>query len=231
MLAMWFPVRYQPVSGRIPPDSIFIQLFMALTSWANASLFNLLVVLATVTHLLLPNVLLPVPDVRLTACRSLAFQERPVGRSVIPLPSSGLSDLTTCYLDTENNIIFGPLHVVFSSHSGNASVSPGQHQALLRFNTLCSVLVHLPEQPRAWRTYIPLFRPFLSCPQPFLLSLLATLFIWTMVTMRRMDLFQGGHVVLSLRILYWLFTIGGNHHIPWHFTNFSLDNDLHGFWI
>ena len=150
---------------------------MALTSWANASLFNLLVVLATVTHLLLPNVLLPVPDVHLTACRSLAFQERPVGRSVIPLPSSGLSDLTTCYLDTENNIIFGPLHVVFSSHSGNAFVSPGQHQALLRFNTLCSVLVHLPEQPRGLTDLHPPVSAFLILP-PTISALVACYLIY-----------------------------------------------------
>jgi hypothetical protein len=76
------------------------------TLWANVLPYNLLEVLAIVMRLLLLSVPPPVPDVHLIACRSLDFHQRPVGRSVPPIPSSGLMDLTTCYLDTEQQHIW-----------------------------------------------------------------------------------------------------------------------------
>ena len=74
---------------------------MGRISWASVSPFSSLVGLAIAMLSLLTSALLLVPDVLLTACKSLDFQVRPAGRSVIPVPSSGLLDLNYCYLDSE----------------------------------------------------------------------------------------------------------------------------------
>lgn len=81
---------------------------MARTSWANASLFSLLVALAIVMLLPILSVLHHDPDALLIVCKYLDFQVKPAGRSVIPVPSSGLLDLTYCYLDSEQHNIWTP---------------------------------------------------------------------------------------------------------------------------
>jgi len=98
-------------------------------SWVNVSLFNSPVAPAIVMHLPLRSVLLLAPDVLPIACRSLDFQVRPAGRSVIPVPSPGLLDLRTCYLDSEQHIWTPSL--LSNPFLGTLLFSPGQHHALL----------------------------------------------------------------------------------------------------
>jgi hypothetical protein len=146
-------------------------------------------------RLLLQSGLLLDPVVPLIVCKSLAFLERPAGRSVNPVPSSGLLDLRTCYLDSRQHDFGTPNYttlILVIFYIVLASIKP-----CFGLEDHSGLLVHLPEQPRMCWKSPPHFRPFLSCFDLSTFVTSYTLYFWIVVTLRSFG--SGTNVHFPLR--------------------------------
>lgn len=183
----------------------------------NVSQFNLPVVLVHAIRLLSKSVQPLVLDVPLIACRFLAFQEKPVGRSVPPIPSSGLLDLKTCYLDTKQHME--------RLRCAQIPLKSWPHQALLWLTYQCGVLVHLPEQPRTCWTSI-------TVPAFLILQrLISPSFLVTLVMSGWRSHCAGGSHGPCILISGLVFLVSFTGNLPWHLKTHTPGQQLTWIWI